>query len=75
MKGSLTSGGGGGGSQGGTRVAHIAPQPHPLIDYVTQWYCLRIKGGAVVAPAGAGAAVCKGAPGSRILRHSRICIH
>ena len=35
MKGSLTSGGGGGGLQGGTRVAHIAPQPHPLIDYVT----------------------------------------
>ena len=22
--------------QGGTRVAHIAPQPHPLIDYVTR---------------------------------------
>ena len=39
MKGSQTSGGGGGGSQGGTRVAHIAPQPHPLIDYVTQGGC------------------------------------
>ena len=26
----------GGGLQGGTRVAHTAPQPHPLIDYVTR---------------------------------------
>ena len=38
-----TEGGAGGGLQGGTWVARNAPQPHPLIDYVTTTLLMGFK--------------------------------